>query len=86
MSIKHFFSILSTFLFLLWMSGTQLIAQCSQCKAAAASGEAGEVTIFGGINVGVLYLLALPILLPLIIGGIWWWRHRQAQSPSAHLN
>ena len=69
---------LMTFLLLLWWQMGQLAAQCSQCKAAAASeGVEGEVAIFNSINAGVLYLLALPIVLPMIVGAIWWWRSRQ---------
>jgi len=71
-------------LLLWWMMGADLIAQCTQCKAAAAAtDENGELIFGGGINTGVLYLLALPILLPFIVGGIWYWKRRQFQKQEA---
>jgi hypothetical protein len=64
---------LLSFLLLLWLSGQDLLAQCSQCKAAAATeGEDGTLLFGNKINTGVLYLLALPVLLPLIVGSIWY--------------
>jgi hypothetical protein len=67
-----------SFLLLLWWQMGQVVAQCSQCKAAAASeGVEGEVAIFNSINAGVVYLLVLPIVMPMIVGAIWWWRSRQ---------
>lgn len=77
--------------FLLTFAGGmyELAAQCSQCKAAAASKDAaGNLIIGGGINHGVLYLLALPFILIFTLGGVWWWKYRQfqlnARQPSEH--
>ncbi|MEZ4825790.1 MAG: hypothetical protein R3C61_05765 [Bacteroidia bacterium] len=53
-------------------------AQCAQCKAAAGSRDAaGNLIVGGGINAGVLYLLSLPFLLVLIVGGVFYWRTRK---------
>ena len=61
-----------------------LFAQCSQCKAAAASkDEAGNLIIGAGINTGVLYLLALPFVMIATVGGIWWWRSRQMERSAS---
>ncbi len=69
---------LLSFLLLLWLSGQNLLAQCSQCKAAAATeGEDGTLLFGNKINTGVLYLLALPVLLPLIVGSIWYFAARK---------
>lgn len=54
------------------------VAQCTQCKAAAASRDAaGNLIVGGGINTGVFYLLSLPLLLILIVGSVFYWRIRQ---------
>lgn len=67
--IKYTFA----FLLLLWLSGQDLLAQCSQCKAAAATeGEDGTLLFGNKINTGVLYLLALPVFLPFIVGTVWY--------------
>ena len=73
-----YFSYIITTLFFLWIQIQSLLAQCSQCKAAAASkDEAGNLIIGESINMGVLYLLAMPFILVLFVGGIWWWKSRQ---------
>ncbi|MEM9985625.1 MAG: hypothetical protein AAF804_11090, partial [Bacteroidota bacterium] len=58
-----------------------LMAQCSQCKAAASSSD-GEGNLFFGkdLNTGVLYLLALPLILPFIVGGIWYYKVRMRRK------
>jgi hypothetical protein len=66
------------FVLMLWLSGQTALAQCSQCKAAAGStGEDGELLFGNRINSGVLYLLAMPVLLPFIVGGIWYYQSRK---------
>lgn len=75
-------------IFLLWGIGiwrlNQGLAQCSQCKAAAASeGAEGEVAIFSSINIGILYLLVLPVGLPIIVGLVWWWKMRKGEKQPA---
>jgi hypothetical protein len=62
---------------LAWAAEVQ--AQCSQCKAAAGTrDEHGNLVVGQDINLGILYLLALPVFLPLIVGTLWWWKNRQA--------
>ena len=55
----------------------ELAAQCSQCKAAAAATDENGNLIATSINTGVLYLLALPVFLPLVVGGVWWYLSRK---------
>lgn len=76
-SMTRLRAILLTFAALLTAT-VQTWAQCSQCKAAAAStGENGELIVGGSINTGVLYLLSLPLLLILITGTSWYLIARQ---------
>ncbi|WNJ16613.1 hypothetical protein [Pontibacter sp. G13] len=64
-------------------AGAQAFAQCSQCKAAAASADdAGNLIVGAGINTGVLYLLAMPLLIPFIVGALWWLRARKQRAAS----
>ncbi|MDX2250569.1 MAG: hypothetical protein SF052_27555 [Bacteroidia bacterium] len=63
---------------LILLNAAEVFAQCAQCKAAAGSRDAaGNLIIGGGINAGVLYLLSLPFLLILIVGGVFYWRSRK---------
>ena len=77
-SFFRIFSLLISF-WLIQVSG--LWAQCTQCKqAAAARDEAGNLYVGAGMNMGVLYLLALPFLLVLLVGGYWLYRTRQLRQ------
>ena len=71
-SARSLFALLMVF----WMTGADLMAQCSQCKAAAAAKDENGNLIATSINTGVLYLLALPVFLPVIVGGVWWYLSR----------
>ena len=75
--MKKLAYIISLF-FLFLMNIQSILAQCTQCKAAAASrDEAGNLIVGGSINTGVLYLLAMPFVLIFFVGGVWWWKSRQ---------
>lgn len=66
-------------LFLLLFRVYESFAQCSQCKqAAAATDENGNLVVGTGLNFGILYLLFMPFIFAGIIGGIWYWKSRQA--------
>lgn len=61
-----------------WISLQQVVAQCTQCKsAAAAKDEAGNLYIGASMNTGILYLLFLPFLAVILVGGYWVYRNRQ---------
>jgi len=64
--------------------GQETMAQCSQCKAAASSTDENGSYLFGqDINTGVLYLLALPVVLPFVVGGLWYYRVRTQRQRQA---
>ncbi|MCI4668648.1 MAG: hypothetical protein MRZ79_10980 [Bacteroidia bacterium] len=65
------------FLTFIYWQGSELMAQCSQCKAAADQSRDSAYS-FESINTAVLYLLALPLFLPFVVGGIWYVKRRQA--------
>jgi hypothetical protein len=71
----------------IWLMGcaSEVWAQCSQCKSAAsATGENGDLTVGKTLNMGVLYLLAFPVLVP--IGVILWWKWRTRQMREAGIH
>lgn len=72
---------IATILILFWSTGTDVMAQCSQCKAAAATVDENGNYISTGFNDGILYLLALPILIPIIVGGVWWYLSTRRNEP-----
>jgi hypothetical protein len=68
---------LSLLLFFMWVWQHTVSAQCSMCKAAAATtDDKGELMIGAGINTGVLYLLAIPFLAVGLIGFLWYRQKR----------
>ncbi|MEZ4772243.1 MAG: hypothetical protein R3D00_03605 [Bacteroidia bacterium] len=74
----HKYLKIAVFFALMLFQLSSVFAQCTQCKAAAGSRDAaGNLIVGGGINAGVFYLLSLPLLLILIVGGAFYWRTRQ---------
>lgn len=74
------FKQISLFIFLVLFSTYESFAQCSQCKQAASATDAnGNLVVGGGLNFGILYLLALPFVFAAVIGGIFVWKSRQAK-------
>ncbi len=64
--------------------GSQLYGQCATCKAAAATeDEAGELIIGGGLNIGILYLLAMPFVISAVIGLIWYRNKKKLRELSS---
>lgn len=81
--IRFFRSVL-LLLGLWWLSGVALMAQCSQCKAAAGTTDENGNLAFGStLNTGILYLLALPVFLPIIVGVVWWYLRKQRAQETA---
>ncbi len=80
--MKHITYII-TFITLFWLTGADLLAQCSQCKAAAGTVDENGNYISTGFNDGILYLLALPVFLPIIVGAVWWYMMRQKRLAQA---
>ncbi len=52
-------------------------AQCAMCTKTAMDAMKDGNTASLGLNDAILYLLSLPYLLAMTIGGLWWYRHRR---------
>ncbi len=70
----HAFFLIFLSMFFCW----ETYAQCAMCKATAASkDETGGFAIGGGINTGILYLLALPFIGIGIVGFYWYRKSKE---------
>ena len=59
---------------------TIAFAQCAMCRATVDSNQGmNQNTIADGLNFGILYLMAIPYVL-LIGGGVLFYRHLKSQS------
>ena len=58
---KHYFILLILVALVLLPSMTE--AQCAMCKASVESSQGQKNSVAGGINQGILYLMAVPYLL-----------------------
>ncbi|GBL35429.1 hypothetical protein EMGBS15_10240 [Filimonas sp.] len=67
---------LKRILFILFMALTagQAIGQCSMCTKTAASLDDKSAK---GLNAGILYLAALPLLMMGFVGFRWWKQNRE---------
>ncbi len=52
-------------------------AQCAMCSINAEQGVKNGNTVSAGLNVGVLYLLAVPYLMAMIVGVVWYKKYRK---------
>ncbi len=58
---KHYFLLLILVALVLLPGMTE--AQCAMCKASVESSQGQKNSVAGGINQGILYLMAVPYLL-----------------------
>lgn len=58
---KHYFILFILIALVLLPSITE--AQCAMCKASVESSQGQKNSVAGGINQGILYLMAVPYLL-----------------------
>lgn len=58
---KHYFILLILVALVLLPNVTE--AQCAMCKASVESSQGQKNSVAGGINQGILYLMAVPYLL-----------------------
>ena len=66
--VEIFFSLSNTF------------AQCAMCKGMAeTSVQEGSLSVFG-LNMGILYMFAMPYLLIVTIGYFWWKQSKKAKQ------
>jgi hypothetical protein len=58
---KHYFIV--AIIFLLVFFPNLIDAQCAMCKASVESSQGQKNSVAGGINHGILYLMAIPYVL-----------------------
>ncbi|MBC6109074.1 hypothetical protein ACFOG5_12865 [Pedobacter fastidiosus] len=58
-------------------------AQCAMCSINAEQGVKNGNTVSAGLNTGVLYLLAIPYIMAMVVGVIWYKKYRKK---NVHLN
>ena len=68
--------LVSIFLFI----NSGVFAQCAMCKGMAeTSVQEGSLSVFG-LNMGILYMFAMPYLLIGTIGYFWWKQSKKAKK------
>jgi len=71
---------------LVCLSAAESLAQCAMCRTTLESTVSnGRSNIATGINTGILYLLAAPYLIVVVVGVLWWKSSKVASSTSATL-
>lgn len=81
---KHFFILLILIALVLLPNITE--AQCAMCKASVESSQGQKNSVAGGINQGILYLMAVPyVLLAFIFRKqlVALWKHVRGKDTSA---
>ncbi|MGB1247569.1 MAG: hypothetical protein ACPG4Z_01695 [Chitinophagales bacterium] len=77
--MKSIYRIILSTIFTLTIFANNLLAQCAMCRGAAETSLNEGNTQAAGINVGVLYILA--IVFSLLIGvSVFIWNHRDAHG------
>jgi hypothetical protein len=62
-----------TLFFLTILTANDALAQCAMCRSSLENNFSnGDPGIAAGINIGILYLLALPYLAVIVIGVLWY--------------
>lgn len=59
---------------------TDVAAQCAMCSLNAENAAANGNTQGKGLNDGILFLLAVPYLIAIGIGILWYKKYRKNQS------
>jgi hypothetical protein len=58
----------------------QAVGQCAMCRATIENNVSnGDTSVGAGLNLGILYLLAMPYLAALVIG-LLWYRHAKKRK------
>ncbi|WPR74276.1 hypothetical protein [Algoriphagus sp. NG3] len=58
-------------------------AQCAMCRASVENNVSnGETSIGAGLNMGILYLFAMPYLIAMVLGFFW---YRNAKKRKAKI-
>lgn len=66
--MKNLKLIFATLLFIIWGNSNAFAQGCAMCKEMAKSSTQSGSDVSTGINTGILYLMAIPYLI-LMIGG-----------------
>lgn len=72
---------------MLFLASVQAFAQCAMCRTTLENNLSnGDPGLAAGINTGILYLLALPYLIAIVLGYLWFKssRHVQQKQGSSH--
>lgn len=68
-------------LMILITAGVDASAQCAMCRSTLENNLSnGDPSLAAGLNVGILYLLALPYLAVMIIGYLWFKSSRNGRK------
>lgn len=62
-----------SFIFLiasLLLTHSDLLAQCAMCKSVVETNKANGGNVADGLNTGILYLMAIPYVLIIVVGYI----------------
>lgn len=62
---------------LIFATVLQANAQCAMCSINAEQGVKNGNTVSAGLNTGVLYLLAIPYVMAIVVGMIWYKKYRK---------
>lgn len=58
----------------------EVAAQCQACKSTVESNLADGGSTGLGLNQGILYLLAMPYIMIVSIGAIWFFKYRNKKQ------
>lgn len=59
---------------------TDASAQCAMCSLNAENGATNGNTVANGLNDGIIFLLAVPYLIAIGVGILWYKKYRKNQS------
>jgi uncharacterized paraquat-inducible protein A len=60
------------FILILLVIANDLLAQCPMCKASLTEARKNGTEVGNTLNMGILYLLALPYSIATVFGVIWY--------------
>ena len=63
-----------------------LYAQCPMCKASIEASSGGQSALAEGLNNGILYMLALPYLMIMVVGFLWYRKSKKKEIAAAALD
>lgn len=65
---------------ILFIDMGEVAAQCQACKSTVESNLADGGSTGLGLNQGILYLLAMPYIMIVSIGAIWFFKYRNKKQ------